>query len=70
MGLPALFIINMMNDDLMEQQRAAPRPLPTYAAGNPLGYNQARPFQDYDYIPSFEIRPLGKNSCLGANYLF
>ena len=34
-------------DDVREQIANAPRPLPTYYAGNPLGYNVPRPFVNY-----------------------
>lgn len=33
--------------DLRQQADAAPRLLPLYYAGNPLGYNRPRPFRDY-----------------------
>ena len=47
LGLGTNIIFQVVLDDLAYQAQTAPRPFPTYNAGNHLGYGLPRDFRDY-----------------------
>jgi len=46
-GLSVVGMISIISRDFNEQAQTAPRIMPRYNAGNPLGYSTMRPFQNY-----------------------
>ena len=47
LGLGIPFLLSAMLSDLHDQSQVAPRLLPLYSGGNPLGYGLWRPCQGY-----------------------